>query len=163
MYFNTFSFTYLGFQARQAATTWRSNAAGRVLSQASRYSANVASCGVLYLGTYRAFPVLDGTAQVPTQIFRQVDFEIEGIEGTNAGSELAFFHLLSTVFPSLPFPSILPACHHDTTTPRHHDTTTPQQTHSVRQQPIDPAQRQTFLTESLDLSTLLLTTLYFFV
>lgn len=106
---------------------------------------------------YRAFPVLDGTAQVPTQIFRQVDFEIEGIEGTNAGSELAFFHLLSTVFPSLPFPSILPACHHDTTTP------TPQQTHSVRQQPIDPAQRQTFLTESLDLSTLLLTTLYFFV
>lgn len=51
MYFNTFSFTYLGFQARQAATTWRSNAAGRVLSQALRYSANVASCGVLYLGT----------------------------------------------------------------------------------------------------------------
>lgn len=73
---------------------------------------------------YRAFPVLDGTAQVPTQIFRQVDFEIKGIEGTNAGSELAFFHLLSTVFPSLPFPSILPACHHDTTTLRHHDTTT---------------------------------------
>lgn len=111
---------------------------------------------------YRAFPVLDGTAQVPTQIFRQVDFEIEGIEGTNAGSELAFFHLLSTVFPSLPFPS-LQFCPPVTTTPRHHNTTTPQQTHSVRQQPIDPAQRQTFLTESLDLSTLLLTTLYFFV
>jgi hypothetical protein len=100
---------------------------------------------------YRAFLVLDGTAQVPTQIFRQVDFEIEGLEGTNAGSELAFFHLLSTVFPS-PFLQFCPSV-----------TTTPQQTHSVRQQPIDPAQRQTFLTKSLDLSTLLLTTLYFFI
>lgn len=67
---------------------------------------------------YRAFPVLDGTAQVPTQIFRQVDFEIGGIEGTNAGSELAIFHLLSTVFPSLPFNSAR-------LSPRHHNKHTP--------------------------------------